>query len=136
MEVVDTVIRNLLTLFGDHSSQTPLAPGIFMRLNIAKRSTYNSVHITSHLLLKQRQYNKVHDDISFQTIRRSTCKKKRSKSEHKFCQTLKPYKCKMDRSHMRRNILIKHASKVGYEKNIYCLYNLVVICVSILEIGM
>ena len=71
MEVLDIVIRNLLTRFGDHSSQTPLAPGIFMRLNIAKRNTYNSVHtyaITSHLLLKQRQNNKLHDDSSLQMI--------------------------------------------------------------------
>ena len=71
VEVLDIVIRNLLTLFGDHSTQTPLAPGIFMLLNIAKRNTYNSGHtypITSHLLLKQRQNNKLHNDSSFHTI--------------------------------------------------------------------
>ena len=79
MEVLDIVIRNLPTHFGDHSSQTPLAPGIFMCFNIAKRNTYISVHtyaIKSHLLLKQRQNNKLHDGISFQTIR-YTCKKKK-----------------------------------------------------------
>ena len=78
MEVLDIVIRNLLTLFGDHSSQTPSTPDIFMRINIAKINTYNSVHthaITSHLLLKQRQYNMLHDDISLQTVQ-STCRKK------------------------------------------------------------
>ena len=82
MEVLDNVTRNLLDLFGDHSSQTPSTPGIFMRINIAKKNTYNSVHtyaITSHLLLKQRQYNTLHDDISFRTVQ-STCRKKR---EHK-----------------------------------------------------
>ena len=71
MEVSDIVIRNLPTRFGDHSSQTPSALGIFMHFNIAKRNTYISVHtyaIKSHLLLKQRQNNKLHDDSSFQMI--------------------------------------------------------------------
>ena len=99
MEVSDIVISNLLTFSGDHSSQTPLTPSIFMHINIAKRNIYNSVHsytITSHLLLKQRQYNKLHDDVSKQYD--LPAKRKRSKSEHKLCQTLKPYKCKMDMS--------------------------------------
>ena len=43
MEVLNLVIRNLLTCFGDHSSQTPLVLGIFMHLNIVKRNTYNYV---------------------------------------------------------------------------------------------
>ena len=83
MEVLDIVIRNLPTLFGDHSSHTPLAPGIFMRFNIAKRNTYISVHtyaIKSHLLLKLRRNNKLHVDSSFQT-KRSTCKKKKEQKQ-------------------------------------------------------
>ena len=99
----DIVIRNLLTLFGDHNSQTPSTPGIFMHINIAKKNTYNSVHtyaITSHLLLKQRQYNKC--QMIFPSKSYSLpAERNESKSELKFCQVLKPYKCKMDMSHMR-----------------------------------
>ena len=63
-----------------HSKATgEMVSGIFMRLNIAKRNAYISIHtyaIKSHLLLKQRQNNKLHVDSSFQTIQ-STCKKKK-----------------------------------------------------------
>ena len=103
MEVLDIVIRNLLTLFGDPSSQTPSTPGIFMRINIAKINTYNSVHtyaITSHLLLNR-------DNITSYTMifpskpNNLPAERNESKSELKFCQALKPYKCKVDMSHMR-----------------------------------
>ena len=71
MEVLDIVIRNLLTLFGVHSFQSPVAPGVFVPLDMAKKITYNFVctyTITSILGLKWRQYNTLHDDISFEEI--------------------------------------------------------------------
>ena len=33
----------------------------------------------------------------------STCKKKKEQKRTKFCQTLKPFKCETDMSHMRKN---------------------------------
>ena len=43
MEVLDIAIRNLLTLFGVHSFQSPVAPGVFVPLDMAKKTTYNFV---------------------------------------------------------------------------------------------
>ena len=70
MEVLDIVIRNLLTLFGVHSFQSPVAPGIFVPLDVAKKTTYfiGTYAITSILGLKWRQYNTLHDDSSFKEI--------------------------------------------------------------------
>ena len=71
MEVLDIAIRNLLTLFGVHSFQSPVAPGVFVPLYMAKKTTYNFIFtyaITSILGLKWRQYNMLHDDISFEEI--------------------------------------------------------------------
>ena len=85
-------------LFGDHSSHSSRHFYAFKYCE----DTYNSVHtytITSHLLLKQTQNNKLHDDSSLRTIRSNDtierynlpAKRSRSKSKHKL-----PYKCKMD----------------------------------------
>ena len=71
MEVLDIAIRNLLTLFGVHSFQSPVAPGVFVPLDMVKKTTYNfffTYAITSILGLKWRQYNTLHDDISFEEI--------------------------------------------------------------------
>ena len=71
MEVLDIAIRNLFTLFGVHSFQSPVAPGVFVPLDMAKKTTYNLVFthaITSILSLKRRQYNALHDDISLEEI--------------------------------------------------------------------
>ena len=69
--VASTKIRKLLTLFGVHIFQSPVAPGVFVPLDMAKKITYNFVFtyaITSILGLKWRQYNMLHDDISFEEI--------------------------------------------------------------------
>ena len=71
MEVLDIAIRNLLTLFGVHNFQSPVAPGVFVPLDMAKKITYNVVFtyaITSILGLTWRQYNTLHADISFEEI--------------------------------------------------------------------
>ena len=71
MEVLDIAIRNLFTLFGLHSFQSPVAPGVFVPLDMAKKTTSNFVFtyaITSILGSKWRQYNTLHDDISFEEI--------------------------------------------------------------------
>ena len=71
MEVLDIAIRNLLTLIGVHSFQSPVIPGVFVPLDMAEQTTYNFVFtcaITSILGLKWRQYNTLHDNISFEEI--------------------------------------------------------------------
>ena len=71
MEVLDIAIRNLLTLFGVHSFQSPVAPSVIVSLDLAKKTAYNFIFtyaITSILGLKWRQYNTLHDDISFEEI--------------------------------------------------------------------
>ena len=71
MEDLDIAIRNLFTLFGLHSFQSPVAPGVFVPLDMAKKTTSNFVFtyaITSILGSKWRQYNTLHDDISFEEI--------------------------------------------------------------------
>ena len=71
MEVLDIAIRNLLTLFGVHSFQSPVAHGVFGPLDMAKKTSYNFVFtyaITSILGLKWRQYNTLHDDTSSEEI--------------------------------------------------------------------
>ena len=71
MEVLDIAIRNLLTLFGVHSFQSPVAPSVFVPLDMAKETTYNFVFTYAITLisgLKWRQYNTLHDDISFEEI--------------------------------------------------------------------
>ena len=71
MEVLDIAIGNLLTLFGVHSFQSPVAPGVFVHLDMAKKTTYNFVFtyaITSILGLKWKQYATLHDDVSFEEI--------------------------------------------------------------------
>ena len=68
MEVLDIAIRNVLTLFGFHSFQSPVAPAIFVPLDMAKKTTYNFIFtyaITSMLGLKWRQYNTLHDDVQY-----------------------------------------------------------------------
>ena len=79
MKVLDIVMRNLLTLFGDHSSQPPLAYACKY-----SEEKYNYVYtyaIILHLWLKQRQYNKLHNDISFQTIWSTAERKKEQKKK-------------------------------------------------------
>ena len=49
MEVLDIVIRNLLTLFGVHSFQSPVALGVFVPLDMAKKTTL--ITLSSHMLL-------------------------------------------------------------------------------------
>jgi hypothetical protein len=71
MEVLDIAIRNQLTLFGVHSFQSPVAPGFFVPLDVVKKTTYNFVctyAITLISGLKWRQYNTLHNDISFKEI--------------------------------------------------------------------
>ena len=68
VEVLDIAIKNLLTLFGVHSFQSPVAPSNFVPLDMAKKITYNFVFTYAATLisgLKWRQYNTLHDDISF-----------------------------------------------------------------------
>ena len=50
MEVLDIAIRNLLTLFGVYSFQSPVAPGVFVPLDMAKKTTC-LITSSSHMLL-------------------------------------------------------------------------------------